>query len=97
VINDRVGNNDFIMIDDAHVFFSPAPLKPPFNAKQWPNLQQIFHLLNMKDRYTIILNSWTMGKVAPVMPEDVIVSVPGWAERSLFDWLSSFELVGMPV
>jgi hypothetical protein len=95
--NSRIGNADFILIDDAHVFFSPAALKPPFDAKQWPSLTQIFDALNEKKRYTIILSSWQMGERAPVMPEDVIVSVPWVVKDALFNWLLDFELIGLPV
>lgn len=98
VINGREGNNDFILIDDAHVFFSPAVLggQETHDIKQWPDLTQIFPMLSKKDRYTIILASWRCaihGKPGEiVMPEDVIVSVPYFARDQLYRWLISLNL-----
>lgn len=97
-INKRQGNNDFIIIDDAHVFFSPAVYGQVdwLDVRQWPDIQQIFELLNGKDRYTVILASWRCvlhGKPEGiVMPEDAIVSVPIQAKDQLYDWLRSLRL-----
>lgn len=95
-VNERPGNSDYIIVDDAHCFFSPAPLVPPWDPRQWPNMSQIFEALSKKPRYTVILTSWMMTPDGPVMPEDVILSVPQHAENKLFDWLSHFELAGLP-
>lgn len=98
VINQREGNNDFIMVDDAHVFYSPALIskEPGHDIKQWPDIMQIFAALNVKDRYTVILSSWRCvlhGKPGGIVfPEDVIVSVPSYAKDQLFTWLLSLNL-----
>lgn len=95
-INRREMNHDFILIDDAHVFFSPAVLKPPHILEHWPSLMQIFTLLNKKDRYTVVLSSWRCvehglpGGI--VMPEDVIISVPSYAKDRLYYWLLNLNL-----
>jgi len=95
-INRRKGNRDFLLIDDAHVFFSPAALKPPHILDHWPGLMGIFARLDQKPRYTVILASWRCAKHGHpggiVMPEDVIVSVPAHAAESLRDWLTGLEL-----
>lgn len=93
VINARPDNNDFIIIDDAHVFFSPAVYGQIkwLDIRQWPDIQEIFGVLAAKDRYTCILSSWRcMEHGVPdgiVMPEDAILSVPNWAREQLYDWL----------
>ena len=97
-INKRDMNYDFILIDDAHDFFSPVVLKPPLAPEQWPNITEIFDELNKKDRYTVILSSFRCIKHGIpggiVFPEDVIISVPMSAKEPLFDWLCSFNLEG---
>jgi hypothetical protein len=101
VINSRSGNNDFILIDDAHVFFSPVLISKVNEHKieQWPDIQTIFAKLNKKDRYTVILHSYRCvlhekpGGI--VFPEDVIVSVPSSAKEQLFNWYLNLELEGL--
>jgi hypothetical protein len=98
VLNRRSGNDDFIIIDDAHVFFSPAVYGRVdwLDVKQWPDIQEIFAILDEKDRYTVILSSWRcVAHGQPdgiVMPEDAIVSVPSHAKDQLYDWLRSLNL-----
>lgn len=98
VLNRRSGNDDFIIIDDAHVFFSPAVYGQVdwLDVRQWPDIQEIFAILDEKDRYTVILASWRCvahGKPdGIVMPENAIVSVPGYAKPQLYDWLRSLSL-----
>jgi len=98
-INRRPGNNDFIFIDDAHLFFSPAVLKPPYDIRQWPSIMQVFDQLNKKERFTIILQSFRCAKHGHpggiVFPENVIVSVPGKAKDRLISWCRLFKLEGV--
>jgi hypothetical protein len=97
-INQRRGNNDFIIIDDAHVFFSPAVYGRInwLDVRQWPDIQQVFEALNEKPRYVVILSSWRcVAHGVPdgiVMPENAIVAVPEYARDRLYDWLCSLEL-----
>jgi len=98
-INKRPLNMDFIFIDDAHLFFSPAAIKPPLDYHQWPNIMEIFHFLGEKDRYTFILSSFRCIRHNEphgiVFPENVIVSVPMYTHPYVFQWLSSFHLEGV--
>ena len=96
VINSRDMNQDYILVDDAHLFFSPAPLQPPIDPVQWPNIVQIIAALGQKPRYTAILCNYLCrihghpGGI--VFPDDFIVSVPGHNQRKMFDWLHSQKL-----
>jgi len=95
MINRREGNDDFIFIDDAHTFFSPAVLKPPYDVDNWPRITEIFDVLHVKDRYTVILASWQYrsGKHSGiVMPENAIISVPHYAEEKFIEWMKQFKL-----
>lgn len=98
-INKRPGNHDFIFIDDAHLFFSPAVLKHPYDIRQWPSIMQVFDELNKKERFTIILQSFRCNKHGHprgiVFPENVIVSVPGHAKDKLISWCRLFKLEGV--
>jgi hypothetical protein len=97
-INKRPGNQDFIFIDDAHLFFSPCVLKAPYDVRTWPNINQVFEKLNKKERYNVILSSWRCSKhnhpQGIVFPEDVIISVPEHAKDKFYNYLMNIQLEG---
>lgn len=95
IINGRLGSSDFIIIDDAHVFFSPFVMRPPFDTSHWPSLQQIFGRLDRKDRYTVVLMSYKiLNSVDIVTPDDAIISVPRQTESEFRKILQILTLQG---
>lgn len=98
MINSRPNNDDYIFIDDAHLFFSPAVLKPPYRVDEWPNINDIFTCLNKKNRYNFILFSWRCAKHGDpkgiVFPENVICSVPEHAKDKVYNYIKTFQLEG---
>jgi hypothetical protein len=97
LINKNLLNNDFIIIDDAHTFFSPAALKPPYDSSKYPSIVEIFNELHQKARYTVILHSMRYNdgpNPGIVLPNDFIVSVPLWASPEVRSWLQQLTLEG---
>jgi hypothetical protein len=94
IINSRREDKDFIFIDDAHTFFSPAILKAPHDVDQFPNIVDIFKELDSKDKYTVILTSWKYLEEHKkiVMIDDSIVSVPKWAKEEVYQWIKTMDL-----
>jgi hypothetical protein len=97
LINRKTINDDFIIIDDAHTFFSPAALKPPYDSNKYPSIVEIFNELHRKARYTVILSSVRYNSGSNpgiVFPNDFIVSVPLWASPPVRSWLQQLTLEG---
>lgn len=71
-INSLNNNNNFIFIDDAHMFLSPPPL--PHNPKDWPTIDKVIFGIQAPNKNFFIS-----------VYHDVIVAVPQFA-RKMIEW-----------